>query len=276
MPRWSALRTICGLILVLACAPGLRAQKYTAAGPSTQATLIREEIEVPIHGTNETWRIVWNSAPRSVCGPDGPFFYTCPCAGFSFAEGGDATLIRTKGKKEIERLPLAFDANGDTPPFDEGPETPHTVIQRWERQPGDRESDDLSTFVQNRPVTHVMYFGDYDHDGQRSEFLLPTGTSPCGRQVGVVIGVSKSNPKLHAFGTALHPNQPLIADRRAWDALLTNPGPVKVTTWPCGEHGAETETELELQIVPQGIKATRREYACGPNGRGNLTRTEEF
>ena len=64
-----------------------------------------------------------------------------------------------------------------------------------------------------------MEFIDYDHDGRRSEFYLKTDTLPCGKSVGVVVGVSRSNQKLHIFGTVSKPTQHLLLQKGIWEAL---------------------------------------------------------
>lgn len=86
-----------------------------------------------------------------------------------------------------------------------------------------------------------MDFEDYDHDGQATEFLLQTESSPYGHRYGVVVGVSRQMPRLHAFGTAAHPKEPLVMDERAWTALLHSQGPARVVVWACGDHASDTE-----------------------------------
>jgi hypothetical protein len=108
-----------------------------------------------------------------------------------------------------------------------------------------------------------MDFGDYDHDGEQTEFYLQTETLPCGKSTGVVIGVSRRNPRLHVFGSASNPSKPLYLQRREWEAVRNaSSGPVRVIDWPCGDHGAETEIELQLDWSADGVDGVRREYTC--------------
>jgi hypothetical protein len=52
--------------------------------------------------------------------------------------------------------------------------------------------------------------------------------------------------------------------RENWEALRDASGPIEVSDWPCGDHGADTETTLRLRWTPDGVEATRREFTCPP------------
>lgn len=222
---------------------------------------VREEQHVVVGGATETWQLKWTSPPKPKCGTsDLPI--TCPCMGFAYGEGGDIVLIRLRNGVEIDRLPLA-------PLFDvEFLETRRAaIVQRWAM---DYEKDDpersskphFAAIVAKRPIVQVMHFADYDHDGQKSEFYLQTEAAPCGKSVGVLIGLSSRNPRLHVFGTASKPAAPLRMQQQEWEALREAKGPVDVTDWTCGDHGAETETTLRLRWTPEGVAGTRREFTC--------------
>ena len=120
-----------------------------------------------------------------------------------------------------------------------------------------------------------MHFADYDHDGNATEFFLQTDSEPCGKRTGVVVGISNRNPRLHAFGTVFRPNEPLTILNKAWEALLGAKGAIKVRTWACGDHGSDTETEIELGALAEGIDARWREFKCiGDGKRGPLVKEE--
>lgn len=181
--------------------------------------------------------------------------------GFAFGEGGHLTLVRIRDGTEIDHLDL-------TPFFEEefGGEGRIAIVQRWA---ADYDKDfealdrqDFSALVAKRRIVQVMQFSDYDHDGWRSEFYLQTEAAPCGRSVGVVIGISKRHPHLHVFGTVSKPDKPLYMQKAEWNALGRAPGPIEVVDWPCGDHGAETETRLRLRWTPEGVDGTRREYSA--------------
>jgi len=224
------------------------------------APSIREEQTVMVHGVPETWRLQWREKPKPYCEPSDASL-TCPCTGFAFGEGGDLFLLRLRDGKEIERLHL-------TPLFTEEGQA---VLQRW--HPDNKrdfklaERADFTRIVARRPVVKLMHFADYDHDGYATEFYLQTEALPCGKSMGVVIGVSKNNPKLHVFGTASKPTKPLYLQKEEWEALrdATKPG-IEVVDWLCGDHGADTQTELELSWSVHGIDGLRREYTCPEKG----------
>ncbi len=231
-------------------------------------SLVRDEKPVVVDGVNEVWRLVWKHPPKPACAPDDPDSFTCPCAGFAFGEKGELDLIRLRDGVEIERLPL-------TRLFRDVPtEPPEAVVQRWERQEQDTIAVDallLQRRLQTRPVVSVMNLADYDHDGGTTEFFLQTGAIPCGKRVGVLIGVSANNNHLHVFGSLLHPRKPLYLRKEQWDALRSSAGPVRVLDVACGDHGATSETEIELQATGEGIRAYRIQYGCdASNHRAKL------
>jgi hypothetical protein len=225
------------------------------------APTVREEQHIVIDGVTETWRLLWNAAPKPYCGAnESDTSLTCPCMGFAYGESGDLYLVRLRNGTEIDRLHL-------TPLFEEGEEA---VVQRW---PKDEERDykladhkDFSNLVSRRPTVQVMHLDDYDHDGKPTEFYLQTEAVPCGKSVGVVVGLSTSNARLHVFGTASNPSNPLYLQRREWQALRdASSGPVNIVDWSCGDHGADTQTEIQLQWSAKGIDGKRREYTCPSN-----------
>jgi hypothetical protein len=145
-------------------------------------------------------------------------------------------------------------------------------VQRWaadhERDFKLSQRDDFERVVGKRPTAQVMNFADYDHDGKPTEFYLQTEAAPCGKSVGVVIGLSTSNPRLHVFGTVANPDKPLYLQKREWEALRdASSAPVKLLHWACGDHGADAETELLLRWSPQGIDGSLREYTCPSKSR---------
>lgn len=233
--------------------------------------LIREQREILVNGATETWQLQWISPPTPYCEPNDTSL-TCPCTGFAYGEAGDLILVRFRNGSEIDRLHL-------TPVFTEEHQA---VLQRW---PANNKTDfklaqreDFTTLVRQRQIVEVMHFRDYDHDGGETELYLQTEAAPCGKSAGVVIGISKSDPRLHVFGTASNPGKPLFLFKWEWDALLNAAsGTTKVADWRCGDHGADTQTELELHWSAKGISGLRREYTCPSNNeRRELVREESF
>jgi hypothetical protein len=138
------------------------------------------------------------------------------------------------------------------------------------------ESSEFAVAVSKRPAVRIMNFGDYDHDGEKTEFFLQTETLPCGKSLGVVVGVSKSDAKLHAFASSDNPERPLYLQRREWNALRdARTAPVALVDWRCGDHGAEEETEVILRWSIDGITGLRRTFSCTHHlRRGGLLKTE--
>jgi len=226
--------------------------------------LIREQQTVVINGRPEVWRLQWTHRPKPYCDPNDDSWMTCPCLGVAFGESGDLILTRSVEGVEVDRLPLA--------PLFKDHEIPVPALQRWEPdwdkdlKNGLSSADGLAARAARRPTVKIMEFADYDHDGQKSEFYLEIDTQPCFHTYGIVLGVSNKNPRLHAFGTASHPDKAVEMDSVAWEALRKATGPVEVTVVHCGDHGAETETALKLHWNADGIDGATREYSCPENG----------
>lgn len=251
-------------------------QPSTSTPPVPATPLIREEQKILVNGISEVWRLEWKSPPTPACGPEDILSAsTCPCSGFAYGESGQLNLVRSKGDREIERLEL-------TPFFDEVLYPGHAVLRRWEPQEQDlkkakSEPQAFLTQVRSRPLVMVMRFADYNHDENSTEFFLQTDVEPCGKITGIVVGVTPILPRLHAFGTALHPDKPLIMQKREWEALLNSSGPTDVLDWPCWDHGSEIESDLALSTANGAIRAIRREFECTETGkRGRLLREQDL
>jgi len=249
----------------------------TSALAENGGFVIREEHKVLVDDVEELWQLQWTSAPKPACSPVQPEWVTCPCNGFAFGESGDLALVRKRPEHEDERLELGqfFDEKLDVPA-----KKGEAVLRRWDVEDTDIDDSDASDFasrVQARSNAQMMHFGDYDHDGRATEFLLQVGTLPCGKQMSVLIGISRSTPNLHAFGTAEHPEKPLVLQASHWKSLLQSQGPFKVVDWVCGDHGSDTAVDLELNADADGIHAKKMEYACNDDGtRGPRTNTERL
>lgn len=240
-------------------------------------SLIREEHKVVVDDAEELWRLEWASPPSLVCSPDQPEWVTCPCNGFAFGESGNLVLVRKRPGHEDERLALGKFFNEE---FDSPGKPGEAVLRRWdvdEKDVDESDSPDFASSVQARPIAQVMRFGDYDHDGRATEFLLQVGTLPCGKRMSVVIGISRSRPSLHVFGTVEHPEKPLVLQAAHWESLLQAQAPFKIVDWACGDHGSDTETDLELSADGDGIHATKTEFACKEDGtRGRPVNKESL
>jgi hypothetical protein len=111
-----------------------------------------------------------------------------------------------------------------------------------------------------------MKLADYDRDGFASEFLVQVGTLPCGKRQFSAVGVTTSNPHLHALSSTAHPDTALTMPLSAWRALLKSSGPTAITTWPCGDHGADIRRELVVSANGGAIRVEEQEYSCPAEG----------
>lgn len=197
---------------------------------------VREQRIVRVDGHNETWKLVVNGKLNKVCRPRDPDSAVCPCSGFEDADAGKFSIVRYQGGREIDRLELAplFGSN-----FPLGLPGTAWLLQR-----------------------HIFKLADYDHSGKALEFLLQVDTAPCGKPVVVAIGVSAGNPRLHALSAVETPGEPLMMSWTAWRSLLAEPGPFTITTWSCGDHGSDTETDATLSAVNGAIHYTTSESQC--------------
>ncbi len=141
------------------------------------------------------------------------------------------------------------------------------VLQRWVPVPAtahDEEDDwhhasdfNFVSRVRARGPAPVMRIGDFNHDGQASEFLLQVGARGCGRPLMVLVGVSKYNRHLHVFASAEAPDVPLELDAQTWEAVRGSAKPVRALESRCEALAGQVETELQVE-VRHGIFHVRR------------------
>jgi hypothetical protein len=132
----------------------------------------------------------------------------------------------------------------------------------------------LSSEIARRPVISLMHPADYDHDGRATEFLVQVGTLPCGKRQFAAVGVTRTAPRLHALGSAAHPEKPLVMPLHAWQALLKSPHPSPVLIWECDDHGSEVRSLLTVSADHGRIRAVDRDYGCRSQGdEGRLVKT---
>ncbi len=232
--------------------------------------LVREEQSVMVEGTEEVWRLKWKSAPMPFCDmKEVP--PTCPCDGFAYGESGDLDLVRLRRGAEIDRLNL-------TPIFKAaiGATEDEAAVQRVAQLEDDSNQSLESLKLNSRPIVQVMHLRDYNHDGLATEFFLQTDAKPCGKHYGVVLGITKENPRIHAFATVGHPDIPLSMEFDAWEKLRTATGPIKIVDWVCGDHGSEEEVEFELKLwSSNGIDGIRRTFACTVGNKPGKHQSED-
>lgn len=231
--------------------------------------LVREQKLVVVDASKETWMLEWQAAPLPMCGAeDVSTALSCSCSGFAYGEAGQLILVRLRRGVSREVLDLT--------PFFKGEASPGggiAVLQRWRPVPATAHDEDddwhhgsdfnFTKRVQARGTVEVMRIGDYNHDGRASEFLLQVGTQPCGRQVMVLVGISRLNSRLHVFASAEAPTVPLEMGPRVWDAVRASARPARVVEWPCGEQENEVESTITV-AVRRGIFHVRGDTRACP------------
>jgi len=261
--------------VAIAMATGLLAASVTA---EDYPSLIREQRAVMVNGVKETWRLQWDALPQSACGPeDLEVALACPCRGFAYGESGKLALLRMRSGAPPERLELAPFFKDLGVAGAEGA----AVLQRWRPIPAaahDEEDDwhhaadfDFLKRIHARGSSAVMKVGDYNHDGQASEFLLQVGSHPCGTQQLLLVGVSRYNRHLHVFATADTPAQPLVLSGVAWAAILRSPKPAPVVESGCDVPGSDGETLVTVAARHGAFHVRRESRPCaqesGADGR---------
>jgi hypothetical protein len=219
-----------------------------------------------VRGAQEIWELVWDAKPSIVCGPDEvSSSIACPCSGFAYGEYGDLSLVR-QGGDHTERMPLSpLFGMFDTPDFDKT--RGKAILQRWPLDADDLAREDRSdptlvTDIVRRNERAVIEPADYDRDGSATEFLIQVGTLPCGKLQFAAIGVAPTSNRLHTLSSLAKPNQPLIMPAAAWYALKENADPTAITTWACGDHGADQRNVLVVSAVDGGVRVRERKYSC--------------
>lgn len=202
--------------------PRLRLIALVAAAllgaPAPGAGIVRDTRTLLVDGARETWRLVWDGKPQSVCGPQQvDMAITCHCSGWAYGEYGRLALVRSRDGKTIERMDLrALFGHFDYP--DAAKVEGTAYLQRWPVHASDvdrmlRADPRLEADIRRRAAPVVMQLRDYDRDGAATEFLVQVGTMPCGKRQFAALGVTRGNRHLHALATAAHPDRPLTLPR---------------------------------------------------------------
>lgn len=196
---------------------------------------------------------------------------TCPCSGRAYGESGKLSLVRNRGGHDFERMDVGplfgkFDAP-EAAKVEDPAYLPHWPLKLSDLDREDHGDPTLIAEIKRRPATEIMKFADYDRDGAATEFLIQVGTLPCGKLQFAAVGVTKSDPHLHALTSIAHPETPLIMPEAAWQALLKGPGPTVVPIWECGDHGNDGRSTLVVSAKAGAITVKDREYSCPAAGK---------
>ena len=233
-------------------------------------SILREERHLRVAGISETWRLSWASLPRGRCQEELMVAITCPCSGIAYGEEGDLMLSRTRRGAALEVLRLTDLFHGD-----------QAFLQRWPMRSGDFRDpsfygDSMPAKVRRRRATRIMEIGDYNGDGEASEFLLLVlPLSSCGELWPIAVGLTKANPHLHAFGSRANPQEPLRLPMSAWLKLRRGVRSFYTISSSCGDHGSDIEARLQINSDGATLDVIREEWACPARGQVMqlLTRT---
>jgi hypothetical protein len=260
-----AARGVVAVVGLICLALSVGLPRRSAAEP-----VVREQRSIVVNDIKQTWRLVWDGTPGTVCSPDEVYMaVTCPCAGWAYAEFGKLSLFRSRAEHEIERMDLApLFGKFDYP----GAEVEGVAyLQRWPRKPDDLDREDrgdgnLVAEIKTRAAPAIIKFADYNRDGAATEFLIQVGTLPCGKLQFAAVGVTARNPHLHALTSVARPATPLLMPLDAWRALQRGAGPTIVHTWDCGDHGSDMRRELVVSAQGGAIKVRERAFSCPIDG----------
>lgn len=206
----------------------------------------------------------WKELPA----PDGWDHFHCPAEIAQYGERGELELVRMRAGTvaEVHDLSPYFEDSV----YVHGEERKIARVARYPRAPEDDLAGPTAAealAIQERPQIEVLDFVDYDHDGRATEFLLTVSTgSPCGQHRAIVVGISRSRPVLHAFGTVEQPAVPLTFwhSSMGWARLAAAPEGkwIEASVLNCGNHGIDMENLTEARWDRRGIHARNRWFHC--------------
>lgn len=104
--------------------------------------VVREQRTVVVDNSTETWRLVWDGKPSTVCGPDKVYMaISCPCAGLAYGEYGKLFLVRSRDGHEVERMDVRQLFGVDDYPDAEKVDG-SAYLQRWPPKISDMDRED--------------------------------------------------------------------------------------------------------------------------------------
>jgi hypothetical protein len=216
--------------------------------PAPRGPVVRERARVVVDGVTEEWRLEWQEPPKDACFEQG--WSTCPCYGFAFGEQGRLDLVRARPGAPDEHLPLGERRVQRWPELDED-------RKRWLDTAADAEE------VKKRPEVTVMHFADYDHDGRPSELVFQVEAgSPCMRTWAVLIGLDRRKNRLQIYGTAEHPEAPILFEHKDDWETLRSVRATDLTQVGCGDHFSYEQVDYRVRIDGLGFHVDELRYDC--------------
>lgn len=220
-----------------------RCQDHRAGSPD-----IREQRRVVFGGVEEVWRLRFTGASTAPTMPP-PNEWTCPDRYEAQFDAGAVVLERLRGGVVIEAVTAVEGGNEEigggiaafwqVPNVDEDP-PPRDIGNPWET---------------------LLDIGDYNHDGDASEFVLPGAHICCGHAVSLVVGVTRDHPRLHVLTWSDGGMMSLPNDRERWEAVRARPRG-EVITWGCGDHASPHEERLRWWPGRGGLRVANPVRRC--------------
>jgi hypothetical protein len=219
--------------------------------------LVRERVPVRVDGACEWWSLEWREKPAPACrSVIGGLDWSC--VGFRHADSGALELVVKRDGRERDRFAVSSLFVGGT-----------AVVSLCAPIDADetKTAAELSSVCSGRRKLRALVPEDIDHDGHATEFLLHVETE-VGRERWVALGVSRWDARVHAFGTAEHPTNPLRMVRSHWDGIIVSTDVDHHVSGdePCSESRTGIQTETAFRWDDAGLHATATHEACLPDG----------
>lgn len=198
---------------------------------------IAEEHRVLVDGVEEVWRVRFTTPPRL---PEPlPEDSTCVERYWERFDVRRAVIERVRDGEVVDRLmnPSSGLDNDDVVPLAEAVLVPGRVgLPVGQRRLTLAESERL-------PRPTVLSIGDYNHDGQATEFVLDMGPLVCGNDYSGVVGLDQRHRRLHVLEWGAPARTFMVGVNIDWEAVRASASG-DVITWSCGNHFYDGEDHL--------------------------------
>ncbi len=231
-----------------------RCQDHRAGSPD-----IREQRRVVFGGVEEIWRLRFTGASTAPTMPP-PHEWTCPDRYEAQFDAGAVVLERLRGGVVIEAITAVEGGNVD---FGGG------IAAYW--QVPNFDEDPPSRDIGN-PWETLLDIGDYNHDGDASEFVLPGAHICCGHAVSFIVGVTRDHPRLHVLTWRGGGAMTLPIERGRWEAVRARPRG-EIVTWGCGDHASEHEERMRWWPAHGGLRVAFPVRQCPESSLGAQRRS---
>lgn len=233
----------------LPAGPVRRCQDGRAATPD-----VREQARVRVDGVDEVWRLRFVTPSRATPLPP-PEERTCADRYDAGFDAGEVVLERLRDGVVVDALTHIAG------------EHPVALRAPWQLYGADHGSPERDL---GNPWRTLLDVGDYNHDGDATEFVVDLEHIACGHNSSAVVGVTRRNPHLHVLEWTNGGEMRLPNGGHLWEAVRASARGERVS-WPCGDHGAPEAETLRWSPAPGGLRASTQVRSC-PSPRGLTAR----